>query len=254
MDQEAVDFCQALIDNNENAVREALHSSSIARFINNFIHKERLQQYKLFGGFDNRTMMTPLFFAIMHSSIAIVTEVIEYGASLRDLTDFKDTAMHLACDCPLESVAKCKYIISKDKSALKCVNSTGNQPLNIVAIVGNYEVMQLLIANGADIHFRGEYGSTPLVQTAKKGNIQCLKTLIQNGAQINSTDDNNSTALTLAADFGHMACVEALLEHETVDIHARKKDPKTKQSTYASMKGHNDILDYINRKRSRCLC
>ena len=77
-DQEAVEFCQALIDNNENAVRKALDSCDVPRFIDSFIQIKQLQQYELYDGFNNRTMMTPLFFAIMHSSVAIMTEVIDY--------------------------------------------------------------------------------------------------------------------------------------------------------------------------------
>ena len=87
-------------------MRIALHSSSIARFIDSFIPIEQLQQYELYEDLDNRTMMTPLFFAIMHSSFAIMTEVIDHGASLRHLTDCNDTALHLACVCSLESVTE----------------------------------------------------------------------------------------------------------------------------------------------------
>ena len=247
-DQEGIVLCQALIDDNEDAVRESLYSGSVVKIINSFVHVEQFYQYKLPQGLDNRNMITPLFFAMIHSSYILMAEVVERGASLRNLTDCQDTALHLVSYSILDSMTKCEYIINKDKTLLKCVNSTRNRPLNVATIANNYDVLLMLISHGAHVHFKGVCGRTPLILAAANGNIQCLETLILHiGAQINSTDDNNDTALILASRLGHIACVEALLEHESLAIHARHHFGN--QAIHdCSMKGHNDILVMLIEK------
>ena len=124
--------------------------------------------------------------------------------------------------------------------------------IHYASMEGHNDILVKLIEKGADVDLlKDPMTERRFSMTAASERVECMKTLLHHGAQINSTDGNNSTALTLAAELGHMACVEALLEHETVDIHVRDQS-KNQAIHYFSMKGHNDILVKINRKRSRC--
>ena len=51
-------------------------------------------------------------------------------------------------------------------------------PLSWHAYGGNYEIVQLLLENGADINAQDKYGMTPMHHTAIRGNRKALQRLL----------------------------------------------------------------------------
>ncbi len=74
------------------------------------------------------------------------------------------------------------------------------------------EVVEILIANGADVNATSIYGSTALGEAAIKGNNQIVNLLLDAGAQLNPTNRRWKTPLMWAADFNQPHTVELLLE------------------------------------------
>ncbi len=57
-----------------------------------------------------------------------------------------------------------------------------------------------------------EDGYTPLIRSAVCNNIEVIDLLIAYGAEIDGTNKNSQTALFGAANKGHAGCVESLLK------------------------------------------
>jgi uncharacterized protein len=77
----------------------------------------------------------------------------------------------------------------------------------------NAAIVDLLLANGADVHMCSTYGMTALHVAALNGNLQCAKALITAGADVNHTNLRGFSALHTAVKAKHAAVVQLLLEH-----------------------------------------
>lgn len=120
-------------------------------------------------------------------------------------------------------------------------------------ILGNEEILDILIKNGAESNLRGFEGNTALHFGALKGNrnIQkqrnnhkeffsgyedILEMLIQNGANINSVNDYGETALLEAVRKNHSKVVDQLIS-KGADVNIADKTGLTALQ-YASIYGN----------------
>lgn len=91
--------------------------------------------------------------------------------------------------------------------------------LMIGAWEGNFELMRLFLANGADINRLNDNGESALVLAAWRGRLDVVKWLLERGARINSPDRKWS-ALHYAVFSGHADVADYLIE-QGADIDAR---------------------------------
>lgn len=84
-------------------------------------------------------------------------------------------------------------------------------PLDVAALGGYMECVELLLKHGADIHARAHQGSTALHSASAAGHAKCVELLLAHGSDVNALTDIGMNALMLAATGGHTACVELLL-------------------------------------------
>jgi len=96
--------------------------------------------------------------------------------------------------------------------AIQISNAKGQSVLHLAAEDGHIDIVQALIANGAEIEAKDRYRRTPLMYAAKYGHIAVVKTLIENGAK-EAKDRYRSTPLMFAVEYGHIAVVKALIEN-----------------------------------------
>jgi uncharacterized protein len=59
------------------------------------------------------------------------------------------------------------------------------------ADMGHLEVLQLLLAQGADVGCKDESGLTALLWAADRGHVACVNALVAAGADINAVDKVN---------------------------------------------------------------
>ena len=80
-------------------------------------------------------------------------------------------------------------------------NFAGWTPLHRAAIKGHTQIIQLLIANGADVNAKHDaFGTTPLHYAAEEGHKKIAELLITKGANVNLLDRFKKTPLDYATD------------------------------------------------------
>lgn len=87
----------------------------------------------------------------------------------------------------------------------------GETPLHYAAEYGTAEVIETLIASGADVMALDDYGKTQLHKAAWAGTPETIRALVAAGADVMALDANGSTPLHTAASFGTPANIQALL-------------------------------------------
>jgi ankyrin repeat protein len=90
-------------------------------------------------------------------------------------------------------------------------------PIHDAAVTGDVDLMETMIANGADVDERDVHGYTPLHLAIQEGYTELAKVLIANGADVNaravSDGGTNVTPLYLSIILGRGA-VESLLRDQ----------------------------------------
>jgi ankyrin repeat protein len=93
-------------------------------------------------------------------------------------------------------------------------NDYGSTPLSEAAVVGNVEVIRKLLAAGADVESANADGMTALMIIARTSNVEAAKLLLKRGAKVNTRERwREQTALMWAAAEGQPAMVKLLLQH-----------------------------------------
>jgi ankyrin repeat protein len=75
------------------------------------------------------------------------------------------------------------------------------------------ELIDLLVAAGADVNARNQRSVTPLHMAARYGLALTAAALLRHGADANARDANKETPLYRAANLGHSDVANLLLEH-----------------------------------------
>jgi pectate lyase len=92
-------------------------------------------------------------------------------------------------------------------------DKSGYGPVHLAALEGHRDVVQVLIANGADLDSQNGGVLTPLCWAARKGHRDVVELLISRGADVNAKDRRGRTPLRWAEYRGHTEIVELLRKH-----------------------------------------
>jgi uncharacterized protein len=92
-------------------------------------------------------------------------------------------------------------------------NRYGVTPLVLAVEAGNLEIVNALIAAGADVNHALPEGETVLMTAARAGNAPVIQALVRHGARLEAREGfYGETALIWAAAAGHADAVRALLD------------------------------------------
>eukprot|EP00746_Dinoflagellata_sp_MGD_P142082 gnl/MRDRNA2_/MRDRNA2_75090_c1_seq1.p1 gnl/MRDRNA2_/MRDRNA2_75090_c1~~gnl/MRDRNA2_/MRDRNA2_75090_c1_seq1.p1 ORF type:complete len:390 (-),score=93.09 gnl/MRDRNA2_/MRDRNA2_75090_c1_seq1:152-1321(-) len=106
-------------------------------------------------------------------------------------------------------------ILLEARANVNQADAQWKQPLHLAIDENLPDVVDLLLANGADVHAGNidiGLNSTPLVETAYKGDISLLKKLIHARSDINFRGKQGMTPLHMAARGRHLEAAQILLE------------------------------------------
>ncbi len=90
----------------------------------------------------------------------------------------------------------------------------GATPLHVFSWHGDEHIVELLIANGADVNAKDNVGDTALHEAARGGHKDVAEMLISEGADVNAVNQQGSTPLHESAGEGREEVVRLLLANK----------------------------------------
>ncbi|HEY7086562.1 MAG TPA: ankyrin repeat domain-containing protein [Tepidisphaeraceae bacterium] len=122
-------------------------------------------------------------------------------------------------------------IATRDKAAFAAEVAAGSAdhaldvgnttPLMTVACVGEADMLRSLIARGADVNARNQYGMTALMYAAMFDRPEVVQVLLAAGADPSPRNESGRTALEMAVDMDSAHVVQ-ILSQDATPIAARR--------------------------------
>jgi uncharacterized protein len=149
---------------------------------------------------------TPLYDAIRSKNLPIIQYLGNNGANLAHIRKTDDTLLHTAVETGDHPIVS--YILEKKIIAINDISGFNETALSIACQRGFYDIAELLIAHGADVHLRIEKKSPCDIAYAKQ-HYNIVTLLLRHNAShtINIPDFAMLHAITLQ----NVAWVEALI-------------------------------------------
>ena len=113
---------------------------------------------------------------------------------------------------------------------------------------GDLRGVESLLADGANVNAKYEYGWTPLIAASWEGHEDVVKLLLAKRANVNAKDSGGQTALIMAATADHREIAEVLIA-KGADIDA-KADDGTTALMRASSLGHKDVEELLREHQA----
>ncbi|MBU0467988.1 MAG: ankyrin repeat domain-containing protein [Candidatus Omnitrophica bacterium] len=192
---------------------------------------------------------TPLMTGVYKGDLNIVKLLIQKGAKVNEkgwsrLPEESETAADIAAYSGNLEILK--YLMKKQGKLSKSA-------IFLSARSGCKEVVEYLLANGADINGPGPYQSkTLLMEASWWGQVDIVKMLIEQGAEVNLINENGYTALSEAIsnaneDFLDQFEIVKILVENGADIHLTGMFKMT-PLMLAIKSGDQNIIDYLKEK------
>ena len=117
--------------------------------------------------------------------------------------------------------------------------------LHVAALIGDIEVVRILVSKGEDVNVKAGYDYTPLHGAASKGHVEVIEFLVSKGANVNAkTGDDSFTPLFSAALNNKIESVKFLVS-AGADVNAKTWDGETPLD-YAKRRGYTEIIEYLS--------
>ncbi len=117
--------------------------------------------------------------------------------------------LHLACFFGQPDVVEVLIARGADVRA-QSKNPMQNTPLHAAAAGRSKDVVRALLEHGADVNARQHGGWTALHAASQNGDVEMVRLLIAGGADVQARAENQQNALDLALTKAHQAVVEVL--------------------------------------------
>jgi uncharacterized protein len=155
-----------------------------------------------------------LYKAACFGHVSLMETLVKRGLSVHSATDSSRRTL-LMMVVMIQQQAAAEWLIQHDV-AVNAVRRDGCTALHCACLEGSGDsaaMIELLLANGADVHKCDSSGRTALDTAANYGSVQCMSALVAAGADVNHTDSTGKYSLHIAADMQHAAAVQLLLQH-----------------------------------------
>ena len=117
--------------------------------------------------------------------------------------------------CRRKDVEGVMRLLDNDPSLVNARSNAWNgvTPIHYAIDFGDLEMVNVLLARGADVNAKSESGLTPLHLCASRNQLDIARATLLKGARVNDTNCTGETPLHLAATQGHTEMAALLLGH-----------------------------------------
>lgn len=138
-------------------------------------------------------------------------------------------------------------LLEDDPEAVNTYSADGFTALHLAAFFGQAEVVEVLLARGADVTAVSDNAMRvlPLHSAAAAGSTEAMKRLLAHGADPDARQSGGFTPLMSAAAGGNEPALQVLLEHGA-DPYLRSDEDKT-AADFAQERGHTAAADLLRR-------
>jgi uncharacterized protein len=152
------------------------------------------------------------FFAVRRDDEGALRQWLELGMDPNLINESFTPAIVLALQ--QDSLKAAALLLQSPKIKLEATNLQGETALMIAAIRGHQDLVQAMLAKGAQVN---RTGWTALHYAASGGHSGIIRLLLEAHAYIDAESPNGSTPLMMAAQYGSPESVKLLLE-EGADV------------------------------------
>jgi len=183
---------------------------------------------------NQQTSVLSLLWRLLNSLIETIQNVYKSLVSIFDFSAYQknpgslqeeDLKNDLWFNAVLEDRTDLLESLLANGANIEAVNPMGDTALHLAAGLGHEKVVEWLLSKGAKIEAVNKKGQTALHLAAVLDHANVVDLLLRNGANIHAVDKKGQTALDLAAQADHEKVLEALVEA------FKKYDSNTIQST-----------------------
>lgn len=158
-----------------------------------------------------------------------------------------ETPLHNAAEKGQFQVVEALLAAGADVNA-KQNSFSDNTPFHVAALLGNTKVVEALLASSANVHAKNKRGETSLHEAAEEGQIEIVKALLVAGADTEAMNKYGETPLDLARKRGKTEVVKILrsaVKKTKPEDHApfQVKKPKRKRRKFFAILGR--IVDRV---------
>jgi ankyrin repeat protein len=164
---------------------------------------------------------------------------------IRDLLLTRGPLLELHEAAAAGQLERVKQIVEKDAAQAKSFSPDGFPILALAAVFGHKPIVECLHAKGGDINAISTNGSgyTALTGAVASGHEEIVNWLLAQGANANYRYGAGYSPLLTAAANGHVAIVKLLLDYGA-DLHAKTNDGQTALSL-AEARNHEQVAEFL---------
>jgi hypothetical protein len=151
-----------------------------------------------------------------------------------------------------DGLSELQHFIAEGADVVNVTDGNGDTLLPAASEGGNKEIVELLLAKGADVNIKQNNGFTALIAASGKGHKEIVELLLAKGADVNAKDNDGGTALMYASGKyfggfdGHKEIVELLLA-KGAEVNAKNNNGRT-ALMFAAFSGQIEIVEFLLAK------
>ncbi len=209
---EDIPLAKQLLRENPSILYQTDANGNSAIHLACFVHSTQFVKFLIAENVDLETKgvggQTALSIAVSRENLELVQLLCEAGANLNHLDDDKQSPIFFATFLANDDLVR--YLV--DQPDLE----RDPEALYIAVVKQKFEFVQLLVEYGWDVSPKNlRQGPPCLITAARLNNLNIVNYLLAKGADPDQTDQVGNTALTMAAERGFSQIVKRLLDYTT---------------------------------------
>ncbi|MGA9364746.1 MAG: ankyrin repeat domain-containing protein [Bacteroidota bacterium] len=141
-------------------------------------------------------------------------------------------------------------LLVANKADLTKKSSNGSTCVHVAAAAGNDTILTTLLKRShASVNEKNDEGLAPLMLAVGSKNLECVKSLVSAGASLNVKDPQEKTLVHYCAMSPSLEMMQYLVNEKSLDVNAADKDGITNLHI-ASQKGQLDVVKFLLSKKA----